>query len=150
MKCRASFLKLVNFVQRLALIFGLGEMLFFAFIFAPRVFKVLPVEEAARLQAALFPAYYSVGAGCCIMMLLGLLCQRLAKGSDATQAWRQPLLAGLLAFSCGIFLYSLLVLTPQLVTTHNLHDPAFQALHRLSVQLNGGAMLALLVVAAVL
>ncbi len=48
----------------------LGTIVFFSFIIAPQVFKVLPRFEAAKLQNHLFPFYYSVGIICGLGMLL--------------------------------------------------------------------------------
>ena len=48
----------------------LGSIVFFSFIIAPQIFKVLPRFEAAKLQNHLFPFYYSVGIICALGMLL--------------------------------------------------------------------------------
>lgn len=48
----------------------LGSIIFFSFIIAPQIFKVLPRFEAAKLQNHLFPFYYSVGIVCALGMLL--------------------------------------------------------------------------------
>jgi hypothetical protein len=48
----------------------LGSIVFFSFVIAPQIFKVLPRFEAAKLQNHLFPFYYSVGIVCALGMLL--------------------------------------------------------------------------------
>jgi membrane-associated HD superfamily phosphohydrolase len=47
----------------------LGSIVFFSFVIAPQIFKVLPRFEAAKLQNHLFPFYYSVGIVCALGML---------------------------------------------------------------------------------
>jgi hypothetical protein len=144
--------RILTFVQRLALTFWLGEMLFFIIIFAPRVFKVLERPEAAKLQAAIFPAYFLGGVIAGTIFILSTFAQsRAATGVQRAYRLILPLsLAALL-----VFIYSRWWITPELnalqpqVLAANVSAEIrsqFDQLHRLSVHLNGGALLCLLVI----
>ncbi len=50
-----------------------GGMAFLAAVFAPKVFRTLPREEAGRLMRAIFPAYYKTGATVLALAALALL-----------------------------------------------------------------------------
>jgi len=137
-----------RYITKLALAFWIGEMLFFVIIFAPRVFRVL--LQAAELQAAIFPPYYMSGLICGVLILLGMIVNR----PERPWAW------GLAVFATLVFAYSrfsitpeLLQLQPQVVGIEN-PDPAaaerFKEIHRLSVQVNGAALMGLLVLLALL
>jgi len=135
-----------RFIERVAYAFWLGEMLFFAFIFAPRVFKVLPRESAALLQNALFPAYFKVGIVCGTLMLL--------LRAPVRRGVSDRVVLALTGLALGIFVFGLLYVVPALQARLNLEIPAeanetFRSLHRLSVGTNLLALLALLGVAAV-
>jgi len=140
----------LGYLQRLALVYWLGEMLFFATIFAPRVFKVLPREMAAKLQNNIFPAYFSAGIFCAIVIFVVSVLMRVMK-TDATINSRKFYLGlGLTIFCGAIFIYSRVSLTPQIAALQesvlagqNLEE--FQKLHKWSVQLNGTALIGLLV-----
>lgn len=60
--------RFARYLHRLALSFVIGQMLFFALIFAPRVFRVLERSDAAKLQLAIFPAYFMSGILCCLVL----------------------------------------------------------------------------------
>lgn len=140
----------LSFIRKLALSFWLGEMLFFIIVFAPRVFKILEKPIAAQLQASIFPAYYLVGVICAGVILLSLLI-------DLPRRRFQVAFA-LTVFAGCVFAYSLWHITPEIVKLQNTlyassPDPTllsearskFDELHQQSVQLNGAALLALLV-----
>ncbi len=150
----------LRYIRRLALVFWLGEMLFFIVIFAPRVFRILERPEAAKLQAAIFPAYYFSGFICGIIILVTSSFIWLA--SQDLKVVQKKRILGLLAlalFSTAIFAYSYWSLTPQIAELQPLIlaevvDPAaresFDSLHRWSVQVNGAALIALLILLALL
>ncbi|HVA39747.1 MAG TPA: DUF4149 domain-containing protein, partial [Candidatus Binataceae bacterium] len=54
----------VLFIYLLSLVCWLGGMVFFSALVAPVVFKVLPMAQAGKLQAVLFPRYYLLGYIC--------------------------------------------------------------------------------------
>lgn len=158
-----------RYLQRLALSFWLGEMLFFAFIFAPRVFKVLPRPMAGDLQNHLFPGYFSVGIVCAIIIIAGqfYLIRKSVKGiywAKATVAEARgpgrrygPLI---IATLCGtIFAYCLVLIAPRLTELQPLLAQAtasaelqaeFAKLHSLSVSLNGIALVGLFILLALI
>ena len=45
----------------------LGGMIFFAFVFAPLVFKMLPADTAGACIRQIFPAYYQVFAAASVL-----------------------------------------------------------------------------------
>jgi uncharacterized membrane protein len=153
---------LFTYLRKLALCFWIGEMLFFVTIFAPRVFRVLEKSEAALLQAAIFPPYYFMGFVCGLVILASLSISRFGVHQDFPGK-RFGLLLGLTAFACLIFAFSRWWITPEILQVQPLlygSDTSgadtsaqtltearaqFDFLHKLSVQVNGAALLALLV-----
>lgn len=141
------------YLRNLSLTFWLGEMLFFIVIFAPRVFKVLERPDAAKLQGEIFPAYYMAGIVCGVIFLTSLVFQELFNRNQI-QAW--PWISmGLALLALLVFVYSYYVLTPEIKALQPLilppveqmnpeHKVAFDKLHKLSVRVNGAALLALL------
>ncbi len=134
---------ILHYLKKLALVFWLGEMLFFAIVYAPRVFKVLPRDQAALLQNNIFPSYFNVGIICSAIILIALL---LARPRD-TGTRKHYLALGLTIFCGLIFIYSRFVLVPEISSLQSLGQASeeFKSLHVLSVRLNGCALLGLLV-----
>ena len=142
-------------MQKLALTFWLGEMLFFIIIFAPRVFKVLERPDAAKLQASIFPAYYLGGVISGAIFIFVSLSIYGARHTTSSERWRYRFILPLATAALCVFAYSRWSLTPEITALQSsLLDPSTEALvrekfdhlHKLSVQLNGGALLALLVI----
>ncbi len=144
---------IVAYIRNLAFCFWLGEMLFFIVIFAPRVFKILPRLEAAKLQASIFPAYFMAGIVCGVIILTSILLSRFwqeyKKHTDFLIAFL------LCSFALAIFTYSYFVLTPEITRLQQLvlfttetvlpeNKQAFDALHKLSVRVNAAALFSLL------
>lgn len=117
----------------------LGAMAFFAAVVAPTVFGTLEPLEAGKMIRRVFPKYY----------LFGLMCLGIAVlASLATPNWVSLALAVLF----GITWYARQILMPQVNTARDAmlqnneeHSPAFDRLHKLSVQLNVFEMLVCLV-----
>jgi len=146
------------YARKLALAFWIGEMLFFAAIFAPRVFRILPRPLAGELQAAIFPPYYTAAVICGLIVLATMF---LAPAS-------RPRVTGTLVLGATLIMaYSLWSITPRLTalqpellgTLAAPADPAlvdplkraeFDGLHKASVRANAGALLALLAALALL
>ncbi|MBI3758731.1 MAG: DUF4149 domain-containing protein, partial [Deltaproteobacteria bacterium] len=115
-------------------------------IIAPVVFKLLPIADAGKLVAGLFPRYYILG------YIAGTIALALAIYFTVE---RQPKLwwglsAFVLAVALGLTIYAGAIVRPQVdairtVVQDQNPDPArkaeFDRLHRLSVMLNGGVML---------
>jgi len=123
----------------------LGGMIFFAFCTAPVIFSRLPIVEAGRVIAGIFPLYYDlayVAGPVSIAMACYLAMTRHARGWWVATA---ILLAGAL----GLMVYAGAVVGPKVDAVRTVveeanPDPArkarFDALHRQSVELNAGAM----------
>jgi hypothetical protein len=129
---------LVVFYQ-LALSYWIGSMAYFSFLFAPRVFKVLPRPLAGELQNALFPLYFrSLLIASIVVSVSGILL-RLPR-------WTQSISA----VSAAIFFYSSWKLSPAIRALGEAgmqSSEEFARLHKLSVGLNGAAFLLALVLA---
>ena len=155
------FLSILTYLRKLALVFWLGQMLFFIVIFAPKVFKVLPRDMAGKLQAAIFPGYFWVGVVAGAMILSSLLISWAAKKTLPFAGWLDStiLLGAIVAWV--IFLYCAFQLNPEItkIQPEALALPKgstdvvavkFQELHKLSVKLNGTVLFILLFLLAVL
>ena len=134
------------FVYLLALVCWLGGMIFFTAIIAPVVFTMLPISEAGKLVASLFPRYYILG------YVAGLIAVVLAIYFTVERSprlwWSLSALALAAALGCSV--YAGMIVRPQvdavrMVVEDQNPDPVrraeFDRLHRLSVILNGGVML---------
>jgi hypothetical protein len=154
-------LSIVRYVQKLALMFWLGEMLFFVVIYAPRVFKVLPRAQAAQLQDAIFPPYYLAGILCSALLVVTQLVFFRFEDVKSFLGWRFVLPLLLIIGAGLIFFYSYTVITPRLTELQSavLSVPKdamtpeaieFRHLHHLSVQVNGAALLMLLALLGIL
>jgi hypothetical protein len=136
----------VLFIYLLSLVSWLGGMVFFSALVAPLVFKVLPMAEAGKLQAAMFPRYYLLGYICGaigVATAIYLCAVRMPR-----MWWAMAVLA--LVIALGLTVYAGAVVRPRVdairsVTEEANPDPArraeFDRLHRLSVILNGAVML---------
>ncbi|HVN91587.1 MAG TPA: DUF4149 domain-containing protein [Candidatus Binataceae bacterium] len=147
------------FIYLLSLVVWLGGMIFFSAFTAPAVFSVLSTADAGKVVGTIFPRYYILGyvAGV-ISTILGFY---FAFGRGPRLWWSFAGIA--LAIGLGLTFYAGTALRPRInairsVNTDPNPDPAMKAefdkLHRLSVMLNGGAivlnLLALLSSAAAL
>ncbi|MBS1984590.1 MAG: DUF4149 domain-containing protein [Bdellovibrionales bacterium] len=141
-----SLVAVARYLSRLALVYWLGEMLFFISIFAPRVFKVLPRDMAGQLQASIFPAYYSAGIVAALVLAFSLCLRRL--GGEVELDLTKSL--ALVGVACVIFLYSRFSITPELnalrplIATDASAAERFNVLHKMSVRVNSAALFALL------
>ena len=146
------------FFYLLAMVCWLGGMIAFV-AFTAVLFSRLPVLDAGKVVGAIFPYYYLTGY---VAGALGLLLAiYFAVGGRGRGWWicAAVLLAGALALT----VYAGAIVRPQIEAVRSVNeeaapDPArkaqFDALHRLSVQINGGVivadLLALLATAAAL
>jgi MFS family permease len=134
------------FVYLLALGCWLGAMVFFSFITAPTLFTRLPIAEAGKVVAGIFPRYYLLGS------ILGAIALALAAYFAAVRGargwWSTAAFA--LAIALALTLYAGFVVRPRIdairtVAEAERPDPAekaeFDRLHRLSVMLNGAMIL---------
>jgi len=147
------------FIYLLCIVCWLGGMIFFTIFTAPAVFSVLAAADAGKVVSTIFPRYYLLGYVAGVISVI--LAIYFAVGRGPRLWWS---LAGLcLGVALGLTLYAGAAIRPRInairsVNTEPNPDPAhkaeFDQLHRLSVALNGGAMildlLALLSTAAAL
>ncbi len=134
------------FVYLLAIVCWLGGMVFFTAIIAPVVFTLLPIPEAGKLVAGVFPRYYLLGY---VAGGIGLVLAIFFAVERPQRLW-WSLSALALAAALGLTVYAGTVVRPQVDAVRSVveeasPDPArraeFDRLHRLSVMLNGGVML---------
>lgn len=62
----------LQFIHLLSVVIWIGSIIFFSFVAAPAIFKMLPRETAGDLVAKIFPQYYKVGSLCGVLALLSL------------------------------------------------------------------------------
>ena len=118
-----------------------GSMVFFGVVVAPLVFRALPADAAGRFLRAFFPNYY----------LWGLAGALVAAATASVSDWVNAALCLLVA---TLFGYARQGLMPQINRARDAASAGdreassrFQALHRLSVLINGLQLAILLVVA---
>ena len=140
----------VKWVYLVTLAVWIGSIVFFSFVVAPTVFKVLKPEDAARLQRALFPRYYLVGLLCAAV---GIVCVGILLADRAFGKWPGILSLLLLAATGATDLWLRQTIVPHMAELREQRAAAEQpdvalekewkTLHRLSVQLNVAVLLAL-------
>jgi hypothetical protein len=113
----------------------LGEMAFFSFVAAPRIFGVLEEADAGRVVNDIFPRYYVVGVALGVAGTLAGAARGITGGFDAAAV----AVVVLAAVATGTAGYARWVLIPKMDAAG---DDAFRRYHRQSVVLNGVAMLA--------
>lgn len=132
----------LQIVELLAMAVWMGGIVFFSFVTAPVLARVLDAEGFARVVRTLFPRYYLLGA-VCGAALLGVAVTR-----GALWVWNDPAVAAVALFA---------VLTLAQVGARQWLTPAinaardagvagkakFDRLHALSVRLNGLVLLLL-------
>ena len=104
----------------------LGSMLFFSIAIAPKIFTVLPSEEAGKFVRSIFPTYYMYNG------LQYLVLTTLAFYTDQTD--------NILYLSCLIlffFIFSNYILMPQINKSRDINNQKkFKLLHLFSVVIN--------------
>lgn len=124
----------------------LGAIVFFSFFTAPAVFTSLPIAEAGKVIATIFPRYYW------LQYVAGTIGLALAIYFTAVHSarlwWGATALA--LAIALGVTFYAGTVILPQVAAIRTVSeeaapDPArkaeFDRRHRLSVIFNGTVLL---------
>ena len=140
-----------KWLHLVALAVWLGSIVFFSFAVAPLVFSVLPRADAGRVVSAIFPTYYFIGYGCGVALLLTALLLR-ATATSAVRSW--SIVTGVTALTLAVTLYAGLVVQPRAHALRaSLQEAAegspikaeFDNLHRRAVQLNGSALIGVLI-----
>ena len=117
-----------------ALVFG--GMSFFAFVFTPMVFKFVEREDAAHFLRQVFPVFHRVIASlCCVPAIL------LIPGRSYT-----PEVTALLAVALLNVISARLIVPAANAAREAGDEKKFAAIHRLSVFLHMGELIAILVV----
>lgn len=147
---------LVLFAYVLALAVWLGQVVFLSFVVAPQVFGSLPAEQAGSVMGLLFPIYHLVGHLCgAVLVGCALLLRRWSRPGGGT--WL--IAAAIAGLALLASLYAGFAVQPRTGALRpELHRPdappavraEFDDLHRLAVELNGGILLAILVLAGLL
>ena len=104
----------------------LGSMLFFSIAIAPKIFTVLPSEEAGKFVRSIFPTYYMYNG----LQYLALTTLMFYKGQTGN----------ILYLSCLILLFFILsnyILMPQINKSRDINNQKkFKLLHFFSVVIN--------------
>lgn len=137
----------IKWVYLISLAMWVGSIMFFSFVIAPTIFKVLKPEDAAKLQRAMFPKYYLVGILCagvgivCVGVLLfersfgkwpGVLSLLLIAAMGMTDCWLRQ---SVVPHMAQIREQRAAAKEPDPAIEHE-----WKSLHRLSVQLNGAVL----------
>jgi hypothetical protein len=142
----------VKYVYLLTLVLWVGSIVFFSFVVAPTIFKVLSPEDAAKLQRAMFPKYYLWGIVCAG---LGIACVATLLATHVFNL-RAAILSLLLIAGCGAAnLWMRQGVMPQMLKVRQQVAEAraagrelgpeleaeWKAMHGLSVKVNGAVLL---------
>lgn len=121
------------FLMVLPLGVWLGAMVFFSFIGAPKLFSVLDKEQAGAAVTAIFPQYYTFGAGLGVGGFVAGLIYGIVRGFG----FRLGLVFLFILLAVAATGYARWGLIPRMDEAAN---EAFERYHRLSVILNGFTM----------
>jgi len=138
---------LVRFLYLLALAVWVGEIVFFSFVVAPAVFRVLDPPRAGAVVGAIFPRYYALGT---VAGAVALACALvLARRASKTAWWTGAVV--MLGLGLAATLWAGRVVHPRAQRLRVAleargeapsADAAFRHAHRTAVVLNGAALLA--------
>ena len=133
------------FIYLLCIVCWLGGMVFFSIITAPVIFTRLPLAEAGKVVAGIFPRYYTMGY---VAGGLGLVLGIYLAATRAARIWWVAA-AFAIAAALAITLYAGIIIRPQVDSIRTVAeqanpDPAqraeFDRLHHRSVLLNTAVM----------
>jgi len=96
-------LTIIKFLHLMSLVVWIGGIIFFSFIAAPGIFKILPRETAGDVVGDIFPKYWLMGYICSITALITII---MLSFLERTYHWNR---IGLLIVMVGITFYSGLV-----------------------------------------
>lgn len=138
---------LLRWIYRLAVGAWVGSVITVSFLVAPRVFGTLPREAAGDLMGRVFGGYYWLGIALGVMALAAGI--TLARRTGWT--WERWAALALLVAMVGAAGYTRLIVMPDLMEARAAmqraaegeaapHRARLDALHHLSVLLNGGLL----------
>ncbi len=151
-----KFQSVLIYLRKLLVAIWIGKIVFFAVCIAPTVFKVLGREDAANLQAQIFPKYFGLGliatSGVLLISLIALFLDRAST--------RAKIAIALSAIAVGVYINLLYSVTPDILRLQpevlllpkgSLEPVAleFASIHSISTTLNLVALILGLVVLAV-
>jgi len=134
---------IIRFFHLLSLVVWLGGMIFFSFIAAPSIFKVLPRETAGDVVGDIFPKYWVMGYVCGITAIITAI---LLSVQGKAYPWTMIILLFVMS---GLTFYSGLVVGLKArdvkAQIRTIEDPSqkealrlqFKALHKRSTIMNG-------------
>jgi hypothetical protein len=137
---------IATFFYLLCLGCWIGGIVFFSFFTAPIIFSRLSVAEAGKVVGGIFPLYYMLGYATGATALA--LTIYFAKSGASRPLW--IVTAMLLGISLGTSVYAGVIVRPKTAAIRSVVEEAnpdpvrkaeFDALHQLSVRLNGGVLL---------
>jgi hypothetical protein len=140
----------VRFLYLVAMAVWLGELVFFSFVGAPAIFRVLGPARAGEVVTAIFPRYYALGAG---GAGVALVCALVLAGRALMPSWWRGA-AGALGLGLLAMVWAGMVVHPRAQRLRatlqaNGEVPStsaeFRQLHARAVALNGVALLSGLV-----
>lgn len=143
---------MLRFAVVVALAVWLGETVFLSLVAAPTLFRgMASPAEAGAVMSLLFPKYYAVGAACAALVSAAAWYLWL-RAATPRVGWMVAALAATLGFAVCVYAGTVVLprATAARAAMHELADARteFDRLHRLSVQLNGAALLLALTSAA--
>jgi len=133
----------LRFIHLVSLVVWIGGIIFFSFIAAPSIFKILPRETAGDVVGEIFPKYWVISYICSITALATIM---IVSSHERTYAWVR---IGLLVLMTGLAFYSGLIVGSKArkvkAEIRTTQDPSkkeglksqFKILHRNSAILNG-------------
>jgi hypothetical protein len=138
---------LLRLIYLLALALWVGEIVFFSFVVAPAVFRVLGIGGAGEVVGAIFPGYYALGMGAAaVAFACGLM---LRAGAGTRAAWTGAVVAIGVGLAATVWAGAMVHPRAQRlrVAMHAAGEEspagaAFRRAHQQAVALNGVALLA--------
>ena len=133
---------LIHFLHLLSLVVWMGSIIFFSFIAAPAIFRLLDRQKAGEVVGAIFPKYYGIGYICSILAAATLML--------SPDGMEGPRLIFLTVMAACTF-YAGLIINPQArdlkqqmreqPENREALETQFQSLHGWSVRLNGAVLM---------
>jgi len=113
----------LRFIYLLSIAFWLGGMVFFSFMAAPSIFKVLPREEAGKVVSDIFPKYYWQGLICGAIALIASF------ALGMRDRWNSLLIVRTITISVMVIgiLYAVVILQPKIQVV-KAQIPSFESL----------------------
>lgn len=138
----SDMITIIRFLHLLSLVVWIGGMIFFSFMAAPSIFKILSRDKAGDVVGDIFPKYWLMGYLCSVIALLSILIL-------SFQVKSYPIVKiSLLVLLCGLTFYSGLAVGTKArkvkARIRTIEDPTqkeilkaqFASLHRRSTILN--------------